>query len=177
MIGGIAGFLLINKTINVIQNSIAYVCDASKWKAYYKHCKDPLVVPPGYACSRRPINNEEEVVVEDPSKKVDPEKAEKNKENASKIVESVTEAVKTIAKDVMDDRKKRKEEAEKDISEIEGIYENAREQIRKNEDILAQSVREAREAGVPEEKILHTEEEVDDLFTKEGDLNNDQTVD
>ena len=62
--GGLAGFLVINRVFNLIENSVKSVCDASKWK-YYKYGKDGTMVAPGYSMHTHKINDEHEVVVED----------------------------------------------------------------------------------------------------------------
>lgn len=65
--GGLAGFLVINRVFNLIENSVKSVCDASKWKNYYKYGKDGTMVAPGYSMHTHKIDDEHEVIVEDES--------------------------------------------------------------------------------------------------------------
>ena len=65
--GGLAGFLVINRVFSLIENSVKSVCDASKWKNYYKYGKDGNMVAPGYSMHTHKIDDEHEVVVEDES--------------------------------------------------------------------------------------------------------------
>ena len=93
--GGFAGYLLLSKALNVVNNCVKNVCLASEWKAYYKYCKDPLTVPPGYACGTRKINDNEEVFVENPkevNKNGDASKTDKT--------ESILQSIKDVIKDI-----------------------------------------------------------------------------
>lgn len=54
LITGVAAFLLANKALNVIDNSTKRICEASKWKNYYKcmnsdKSSTEQIVPPGYS--------------------------------------------------------------------------------------------------------------------------------
>lgn len=54
LITGVAAFLLANKALNVIDNSTKRICEASKWKNYYKCMNNDKssteqIVPPGYS--------------------------------------------------------------------------------------------------------------------------------
>ena len=66
MIGGLAGYLLLNRVMSVIENSVKNVCHATEWKAYYKYGKDDTV-PPGYRAVTRKVDPEHEYCVEDPT--------------------------------------------------------------------------------------------------------------
>ena len=93
--GGFAGYLLLSKAFNVVNNCVKNVCLASEWKAYYKYSKDPLTVPPGYACGTRKINDNEEVFVENPkevNKNGDASKTDKT--------ESILQSIKDVIKDI-----------------------------------------------------------------------------
>lgn len=73
--GGLAGYLLISKAMNVVRGCVRDICTASEWKAYYKD-KEGLHVAPGYCQYTRKIDDDHELVVE----KTD----SRNKENAEK---------------------------------------------------------------------------------------------
>lgn len=61
--GGLAGYLLIVKGLNVLHACVKDICTAAEWKAYYKD-KEGLHVAPGYQQYTRKINDDEELVVE-----------------------------------------------------------------------------------------------------------------
>ena len=64
LLGGLAGYLLLNRGIQEIRGCVRDICDAARWRAYYKYDKDGQCVPPGYAKYTRPIDDENEVVME-----------------------------------------------------------------------------------------------------------------
>lgn len=71
MIGGLAGYLLLNRVMSVIENSVKNVCHATEWKAYYKYGKlgdNDASVPPGYRAVTRKVDPEHEYCIEDPTK-------------------------------------------------------------------------------------------------------------
>ena len=148
MIGGLAGFLLINKAINFLENSVSNICSAAKWKAYYKNCKDPLVVPPGYASSTRKISDDEELVVEDPN-------LVKREENSEKTSDAVKEAIDAVVNCVKTCCGKKKDAEQEDINSYKDELQELREEM----------------------KIKPEEQVHEDPVTEEGEGNNDQTVD
>lgn len=73
-VGGLAAYLIIGKLVNTFNHTVQNVCEASKWKSYYKYGKDGNMVPPGYSSHTHKINDDEELVVEDESQVKKPEK-------------------------------------------------------------------------------------------------------
>lgn len=72
-VGGLAAYLIIGKLVNTFNRTVQNVCEASKWKAYYRYgCGN--MVPPGYSSHTHKINDDEELVVEDESQVKKPEK-------------------------------------------------------------------------------------------------------
>ena len=61
--GGLAGYLLISKGLNVIRGCVKDICEASKWKAYYSDVNGYHVAP-GYTQYTRDIGDDKEIVVE-----------------------------------------------------------------------------------------------------------------
>ena len=49
VLGGFAGFLILSKAFGGVERMVANICNASKWKNYYKYGKDGDMVPPGYS--------------------------------------------------------------------------------------------------------------------------------
>ena len=64
LLGGLAGYLLLNRGIGEIRGCVHDVCDAIKWRAYYKYDQEGHCVAPGYCQYTRPIGDDQEVVVE-----------------------------------------------------------------------------------------------------------------
>ena len=135
--GGLAGYLLISKTLNTIGGSVKCICDASKWKAYYKNNKDPLSVPPGYASGVRKIDDENELVIENPKNRK-PEKNASQEELSAQIAEAVKGAINSWLKGEKAPEGAKKDETE--ASEDEDIDEN--EKIREVEDSLEDEISE-----------------------------------
>ena len=54
VLGGLGGFLLLNKGMDVVRDSVSYICDAVKWRGYYKYTNwdNCDAVPPGYEMHR-----------------------------------------------------------------------------------------------------------------------------
>lgn len=48
VLGGLAGYLIMSKAIQAASNCVKNICEARKWKNYYKYGKDWDAVPPGY---------------------------------------------------------------------------------------------------------------------------------
>lgn len=46
ILGGLAGYLILNKGLNTVSRCVQNVCSASKWKNYYKYGKDKNMDPP-----------------------------------------------------------------------------------------------------------------------------------
>ena len=49
VLGGLAGYLILSKGINMIERCVKHVCTAKEWKNYYKFGKEGNMVPPGYS--------------------------------------------------------------------------------------------------------------------------------
>lgn len=126
--GGIAGYLILSKSIRLVEHTVAYIADASKWKAYYKYGSGKegqvnCIVPPGYSSSTRDIGNGKEIVIEDPKQKVSENGSEEDipkKDLKAALAAVVSEVVKDWAK-VPDEPKGASEgqetASEEDISE------------------------------------------------------------
>ena len=109
-IGGFTGFLILNKLINSAEGCIGKICDAAKWRAYYKK-GDVNMVPPGYASMTRPIDDKNEAVFESPEAQKARAK-EENKEEQEKrknAGEAIADAITTITKEVIDSIGKKKD--------------------------------------------------------------------
>ena len=109
-IGGFTGFLILTKVINAAEGCIGKICDAAKWRAYYKK-GDVNMVPPGYASMTRPIDDKNEAVFESPEAQKARAK-EENKEDQEKrknAGEAIADAITTITKEVIDSIGKKKD--------------------------------------------------------------------
>ncbi len=103
---GLAGYLLISKAISVADHGIRCLCDAIKWRAYYKYdSATGNCVAPGYCQYTRPIDDNREVVVEK-----DDSRNESTETPGKALADAVTKAVNEWIKD----RKKPEEEAKED---------------------------------------------------------------
>lgn len=171
---GLAAFLVADKALHSANRAVESMCDAVKWSGYYKCWRNGKAggepIAPGYSRTTRPDKADYEVV-DDPSgadHSNDNQPKEPKEQNSSDSVKAVCEAVKAVADHVIDSLTKRSDE-------LTGASEGQTEAS--TEDILAQSVEEAREAGVPEEKILHNVEEIDEFFNNTKEQDQDETVD
>lgn len=104
VIGGVVGFYLVNKVINLTSRAINDATEASKWKAYYKH-GDGQMIPPGYVEMNVPNNPGREYVHPDVAaerereEKKDEKKAErKNPLDSGMICESIERIAKAYFK-------------------------------------------------------------------------------
>lgn len=99
-VGGLAAYLLINKAMNIVGHSIDKICDAGKWKAYYKYSVNGVyTVAPGYSSFVRPVDEKQEfVVAKDPERK----NSEKTERSETGLGASVVEAVLKAIKDKLD---------------------------------------------------------------------------
>lgn len=92
---GIAAWVLANKAINVINNSVNKACDASKWKNYYKCWSkgkiDGEPIPPGYSRTS-PSSSEidENAVTQDPNEAAAKAAVDLIKEGLSKLKVTIT---------------------------------------------------------------------------------------
>lgn len=92
---GIAAWVLANKAINVINSSVNKVCDASKWKNYYKCWSkgkiDGEPIPPGYSRTS-PSSSEidENAVTQDPNEAAAKAAVDLIKEGLSKLKVTIT---------------------------------------------------------------------------------------
>lgn len=92
---GIAAWVLANKAINVINNSVNKACDASKWKNYYKCWSkgkiDGEPIPPGYSRTSPTTNEiEENAVTQDPNEAAAKAAVDLIKEGLSKLKVTIT---------------------------------------------------------------------------------------
>lgn len=96
-IGGLAAYLIIGKGFSLVNRTIDKLCDAAKWRSYYRHGKDGNMVPPGYASHTHPINDKEELTIEkeDPKPIVNSEK----KAPLEGLGESLGKAIVDVIKD------------------------------------------------------------------------------
>ena len=92
---GIAAWVLANKAINVINNSVNKACDASKWKNYYKCWSngklDSEPIAPGYSRTS-PVSTEieENAVTQDPNEAAAKAAVDLIKEGLSKLKVTIT---------------------------------------------------------------------------------------
>lgn len=94
---GLTAYLIANKAINMINNSVNKACEASKWRNYYKcwsngHCNAEPIAP-GYSVTTRPANSDYEVVNNPNENKSN---SDPNMDVADAIVKACTDAVKDI---------------------------------------------------------------------------------
>jgi hypothetical protein len=153
--GGLAGYLLVSKVLNTVHSAVKNVCEASKWRSYYKYGKDnPDAVPPGYSkTTRYPDGREEE--------ENDASALERNASHTARNG-PVSEAVAKAIDDIFGRDKKQEEASEG--QETASEEDNADDTD--GDDILEESVKKAREAGVREEDILHNVSEIDQFHKK-----------
>lgn len=99
-VGGLAAYLLINKAMNIVGRSIDKICDAGKWKAYYKYSVNgTYTVAPGYSSFVRPVDEKREfVVAKDPERK----NSEKTERSETGLGASVVDAILKAIKDKLD---------------------------------------------------------------------------
>lgn len=106
VLGGLAGYLILSKGLNVMANCVRNICTAHEWKNYYKYGKDGNMVPPGYASHTRQINDNEEKVTESPEEQEAQRKQANdnasNKGAGAAIAESIVKAISDI---FLDDKK------------------------------------------------------------------------
>lgn len=95
-LGGLAAYLLINKAMNMVGHTVDKVCDASKWRSYYRNSKGgAYVVAPGYSSFTRPVGNDQEWVVEkNPEKKPEPKKDASGTNLGASIAEGILKVIK-----------------------------------------------------------------------------------
>ena len=91
--GGFAGFMLISRAFNLVENSINRICEANKWKNYYKYGGNGNVVAPGYSMHTHKIDDENEVVVEDENQTKKQAAAE---DTGKKVADAINNAVDAI---------------------------------------------------------------------------------
>ena len=182
---GCAAFLMVSKVVNSFDATVNKVCETAKWRGYYrcwsKGKADGEPMAPGYSRTTRPDGANFEVV-DDPTGKDHQKDNEpdipKNGSQNSDAAKAVVEAVKDIAEKVVDNLTKPSGEpreasedqteasTDENIGDLENIIECAFEGDTDADAEFQESIEGAREAGVPEEKILHDVNEIDDLFTK-----------
>lgn len=95
-LGGLAAYLLINKAMNIVGHTVDKVCDASKWRSYYKHSVNGCyTVAPGYSSFTRPVGNDQEWVVEkNPERKPEPKKDASGTSLGASIAEGILKVIK-----------------------------------------------------------------------------------
>ena len=120
IVTGFTAFLIAGKVINSMNSSVSKICEAAKWRGYYKCWSEGKAsgepIAPGYSVTTRPIGADYEVVK-------DPEGKDHSKEGAPDIpkepqsmdvVNAIIGAVKDVTEkaiDSLNNRVKRKEEA------------------------------------------------------------------
>jgi hypothetical protein len=99
-VGGLAAYLLINKAMNIVGRSIDKICDAGKWKAYYKYSVNGVyTVAPGYSSFVRPVDEKREFIV---AKEPERKNSENTERSETGLGASVVEAVLKAIKDKLD---------------------------------------------------------------------------
>lgn len=145
VLGGLAAYLILSKSIGAISNCVRNICTAHEWKNYYKYGKDGNMVPPGYASHTRQINDNEEKVTESPEEQEAQRKQANdnasNKGAGAAIAESIVKAI----SDIFLDGKK----AEGGLEGRKKAYENVSEPDERNE-----SETESTEKGTDEEESV-----------------------
>ena len=124
-LGGLAAYLLINKAMNMVGHTVDKVCDASKWRSYYRNSKGgAYVVAPGYSSYTRPVGNDQEWVVEkNPERKPAPKKDGSEPSLGAAFAEAVLKASNDKLKGIeapegaSEGETEASEEEESDISE------------------------------------------------------------
>ena len=100
VLGGLAGYLILSKGLNVMANCVRNICVAHQWKNYYKYGKDGNMVPPGYASHTRQINDNEEKVTESPeeleAKRKQAQENTSNKGAGAAVAEAIVKAISDI---------------------------------------------------------------------------------
>lgn len=118
--GGLAGYLLISKAMNVVRGCVRDICTAAEWKAYYKD-KEGLHVAPGYCQYTRQIDDDHELVVE----KTDSRNKESTEEKASMeaLKASISDAITKSIDEWIKRRKGAKEASEGETEASEKVVE------------------------------------------------------
>lgn len=92
---GLAAWILANKAINTIDNSVNKICESSKWKSYYKCWSKGKIdgdpIPPGYSRTS-PVASEvdESAVTQDPNEAAAKAAVDLIKEGLSKLKVTIT---------------------------------------------------------------------------------------
>jgi hypothetical protein len=89
--GGLAGYLILNRLMSMVDGAVAHVCEASKWKSYYRFGKDGNMVPPGYDSHTHKIDDDTEMVIERPHK--NGETAGSESDLVAKISDAINKAI------------------------------------------------------------------------------------
>lgn len=118
--GGLAGYLLISKAMNVIHGCVREICTAAEWKAYYKD-KEGLHVAPGYLQYTRKIDDNHELVIE----KTDSRNKESTEEKASMetLKASISDAIAKSIDEWIKNRKGAEEASEGETEASEKVVE------------------------------------------------------
>lgn len=115
VLGGLAGYLILSKGVNLLNRTVDKVCEAAMWRSYYRHGKDGNMVPPGYSSHTHPISEKEELVIEKDEKK--PE----GSTSSEGLGEALGNAVYSAIKDKLDT-----------LKEPEGAFQGQREASEKH---------------------------------------------
>ena len=117
---GFTAFLVAGKVINSMDTAVSKICEAAKWRGYYKCWSDGKAsgepIAPGYSVTTRPVGADYEVVKDpegkDNSKTGAPDipKQPQNTDVANAIIGAVKDVTEK-AIDSLNNRAKRKEEA------------------------------------------------------------------
>lgn len=92
---GLAAWILVNKAINTIDNSVNKMCESSKWKSYYKCWSKGKIdgdpIPPGYSRTS-PVTSEvdENAVTQDSNEAAAKAAVDLIKEGLSKLKVTIT---------------------------------------------------------------------------------------
>ena len=96
---GFGAFLIVNKLINVVDNSVKRACEASKWRAYYKSWSEGEAsgepIAPGYSVTTRPVDSDKETVYDPTGADHDKSNQQGDSQNASDtdVVDAIVGAV------------------------------------------------------------------------------------
>ena len=152
VLGGIAGYLILSKCFNTLNRTVDKVCDCGKWRSYYRHGKDGNMVPPGYSSHVRPINDNEELVIEK-----NPGKERKKGASGEALGEAISNAISSAIKDKLDS-----------LKEPEGAFQGQREAFK--EDISSDS------EGC-DGNCMHCDKDECEVEAEQGDADDSEFID
>ena len=172
-LGGIAAFLILNKTLNIAGKAVSEIAEASKWRSYYKHGNHAYSTPPGYTGKSYAVDDEGHYIrwanpYEEAEERRKEQKEAKEENRKPLDISSLSETLERIAKAVLkskgiDLEGKKEGEAGTEYSDMCDIPEEQIDRINKAKDniteLFAEKEQENNSEDIPEEDEKGEDEE------------------